>query len=181
MLTVSLRRSLVLLSFVAIAFVAAGCKKTVATAPPAQAPAPTAARPTVSINASPGTIAPGGTVTLSWTSTDATDLDIEPGVGKVVATGTTPVNPTESTTYTITATGPGGNATASTSVIRTSWIEAVMKGVESYGTVHLTPRGRLVASEAIADFTASPTASALAPGERKTARPPAALPLNFAA
>ena len=116
MLTVSLRRSLVLLSFVAIAFVAAGCKKTVATAPPAQAPAPTAARPTVSINASPGSIAPGGTVTLSWTSTDATDLDIEPGVGKVVATGTTPVNPTESTTYTITATGPGGNATASTSV-----------------------------------------------------------------
>jgi peptidoglycan-associated lipoprotein len=54
----------------------------------------------------------GDTVTLSWTSTNATDLDIEPGVGKVTAQGSTPANPTESTTFTITATGPGGTATA---------------------------------------------------------------------
>ena len=54
----------------------------------------------------------GDTVTLSWTSTDATDLDIEPGVGKVAPQGSTPVNPTESTTFKITATGPGGTATS---------------------------------------------------------------------
>jgi peptidoglycan-associated lipoprotein len=54
----------------------------------------------------------GDTVTLSWTSTDATDLDIEPGVGKVTPQGSTPVNPTESTTFKITATGPGGTATS---------------------------------------------------------------------
>ena len=35
----------------------------------------------------------GQTVTLSWSSTNATDLDIEPGVGKVAPQGSTPVNP----------------------------------------------------------------------------------------
>ena len=49
-------------------------------------------------------------------STNATDLDIEPGVGKVSPQGSTPVNPTQSTTYTITATGAGGSATASANV-----------------------------------------------------------------
>ena len=56
------------------------------------------------------------TSTLSWSSTNATDLDIEPGVGKVAPQGSTPVNPTQSTTYTITATGSGGTATASARV-----------------------------------------------------------------
>jgi peptidoglycan-associated lipoprotein len=58
----------------------------------------------------------GDTVTLSWSSTNATDLDIEPGVGKVAPQGSTPVNPTQSTTFTITATGSGGSASASASV-----------------------------------------------------------------
>jgi len=59
---------------------------------------------------------PGQSVTLSWSSTNATDLDIEPGVGKVALQGQTPVNPTTSTTYTITATGAGGSATATAHV-----------------------------------------------------------------
>src|SRR5450755_517313 len=89
-----------------------GCKKQVAGSHPSSAPAPSSAQPTVSLSASPTSLKSGDTVTLSWTSTDATDADIEPGVGKVVAQGTTPVNPTQSTTFTITATGPGGTATA---------------------------------------------------------------------
>ena len=94
-----------------------GCKKQVASAPPTHAaPAPAAAQPTVTLSASPSTINPGDSTTLSWTSTDATDADIEPGVGKVAVQGSTPVNPTSSTTYTITATGPGGTATATTRV-----------------------------------------------------------------
>jgi peptidoglycan-associated lipoprotein len=52
-------------------------------------------------------------VTLSWSSTNATDLDIQPGVGKVAPDGKTPVQPTESTTFVITATGAGGTAIAS--------------------------------------------------------------------
>ena len=94
---------------------AGGCQKKVATTPPAPPPAP-AAQPTVTLNASPTSVNAGQTVTLSWSSTNATDLDIEPGVGKVAPQGSTPVNPTTSTTYTITATGAGGSATATTHV-----------------------------------------------------------------
>jgi peptidoglycan-associated lipoprotein len=109
------RKVISLLGFVAFAAVLGGCKKQVATAPPAPPPAP-AAQPTVTLNASPASISPGQTVTLSWSSTSATDLDIEPGVGKVAPQGATPVNPNESTTYTITASGSGGTATASARV-----------------------------------------------------------------
>src|SRR5271155_693456 len=104
------------LGFMAILGFLGGCKKPVATSAPAPAPAPTSAQPTVTLNASPASVKSGDTVTLSWTSTDATDADIEPGVGKVAVQGSTPVNPTNSTTYTITVTGAGGTATASTRV-----------------------------------------------------------------
>jgi peptidoglycan-associated lipoprotein len=93
-----------------------GCKKQVATAPPTQAPPAPTAQPTATLSASPAQINNGDTSTLSWTSTDATDADIEPGVGKVAVQGATPVNPTSSTTYTITVTGAGGTATASARV-----------------------------------------------------------------
>lgn len=92
-----------------------GCKKKVAAPPPAAAPQPPA-QPTVTLNASPNSINAGDMVTLSWSSTNATDLDIEPGVGKVAPEGHTAVQPSVSTTYTITATGPGGNASASARV-----------------------------------------------------------------
>jgi peptidoglycan-associated lipoprotein len=92
-----------------------GCKKTVATKPPAPSPS-LALPPTVTLNASPTSVSSGQTVTLSWSSTNATDLDIEPGVGKVAPQGATPVNPTAPTTYTITATGAGGSATATAHV-----------------------------------------------------------------
>ena len=112
----TLRKFAVFLSLFAFAVFSSGCKKQVAATPPAPAPAPPPAQPTVTMNASPSTINPGQTATLSWSSTNATDLDIEPGVGKVAPQGATPVNPTESTTYRITATGPGGNATATARV-----------------------------------------------------------------
>ena len=86
-----------------------GCKKQVAATPPAAAPAPTP-QPTVTLNASPAAVNSGQTVTLSWSSTNATDLDISPEVGKVAPQGSTPVNPAQSTTYTITATGAVGSA-----------------------------------------------------------------------
>ena len=92
-----------------------GCKKKVATQAPATTPAPVA-QPTVTLNASPTTVNAGETVALSWSSTDATDLDIEPEVGKVAPQGKTPVQPASSTTYVITAKGPGGSATASARV-----------------------------------------------------------------
>jgi peptidoglycan-associated lipoprotein len=109
------RKMIFVLGFAAFVAFVAGCKKQVASAPPAPPPAP-AAQPTVTLNAAPAAVNPGQTVTLSWSSTAATDLDIEPGVGKVAPQGSTPVNPNESTTFTITATGAGGTATASARV-----------------------------------------------------------------
>jgi peptidoglycan-associated lipoprotein len=109
------RKLPLLLGLVLLAVVAGGCKKKVAATAPAPPPAP-ALQPTVTLNASPSTVNSGDTVTLSWSSTNATDLDIEPGVGKVAPQGSTPVNPTQSTTFTITATGSGGSASASASV-----------------------------------------------------------------
>src|ERR1700690_675644 len=111
----TLRKVMLLLGLAASISFIAGCKKQVGAPPPAPPPAP-AAQPTVTLNAAPASIRPGQTVTLSWSSTSATDLDIEPGVGKVAPQGSTPVNPSESTTYTITATGSGGTATASARV-----------------------------------------------------------------
>ncbi len=113
----TVRKFTLLLGVVAVFAFIGGCKKQVATAPPTHAaPAPAAAQPTVTLSASPAQINSGDTTTLSWSSTDATDADIEPGVGKVAVQGSTPVNPTSSTTFTITATGPGGTATATTRV-----------------------------------------------------------------
>jgi peptidoglycan-associated lipoprotein len=103
-------------TFAALALVAGGCKKTVAVGHNAPPPPATAPQPTVSISASPSSAKAGDTVTLNWQSTDATDADIEPGVGKVSVTGSTPVQPQTSTTYTITVTGTGGSATASARV-----------------------------------------------------------------
>jgi peptidoglycan-associated lipoprotein len=111
-----LRKVVLIGGVVAFVSLIAGCKKHVATAPPAPPPTAPTAQPTVTLNASPSSINPGQTVRLSWSSTSATDLDIEPGVGKVAPEGSTPVNPNESTTYTITATGAGGTATASARV-----------------------------------------------------------------
>lgn len=110
------RRFALLFGLIVLGGVAGGCHKKVAATPPATAPALPPAQPTVTLNASPTSVNPGQTVKLSWTSTNATDLDIEPGVGKVAPQGTTPVNPSESTTYTITATGAGGSATATAHV-----------------------------------------------------------------
>jgi peptidoglycan-associated lipoprotein len=104
-----------LCSFLVLIAVVAGCNKKVSSTPPAPAPRPSV-QPTVTMAATPGTVDPGQTVTLSWSSANATDLDIEPGVGKVATQGSTPVTPTASTTYTITATGPGGSATATAHV-----------------------------------------------------------------
>jgi peptidoglycan-associated lipoprotein len=106
-----------LLTALAAALFTFGCgPKKLPTPPPAPAPAPAAARPTVTLQASPTSINKGESSTLSWNSTDATELSIAPEVGAVTAQGSTKVSPADSTTYTITATGPGGSASATATV-----------------------------------------------------------------
>ena len=77
------------------------------------------ALPTVEISADPTTILTGESSTLTWTSTHADTCVIEPGVGNVALNGSTTVSPTETTIYTITATGAGGTTTDSV-IITTS-------------------------------------------------------------
>jgi len=112
-----LYRALLVAGLIAAVFTG-GCKKkpVATTPPPAQTPAPAPAQPTVTLSADPTSINKGDSSTLSWTSTNATQLTIAPEVGTVTAEGNSKVTPTDSTTYTITASGPGGSANATARV-----------------------------------------------------------------
>lgn len=113
----TVRRLLVLFSVFSVLVFAGACKKKVAPAPPPPpAAAPPPAAPTVTLNATSTSIQTGQSTTLNWTSTNATSLDLKPGVGAVAAEGSSNVSPTDTTTYTITATGPGGTATANVAI-----------------------------------------------------------------
>jgi peptidoglycan-associated lipoprotein len=112
-----LYRALLVAGLLATVF-SVGCKKKpVATTPPTPAPVEQPKpQPTVTLSADPGSINKGDSSTLSWTSTNATQLTIAPEVGTVTAEGSTKVTPSDSTTYTITASGPGGSANATARV-----------------------------------------------------------------
>ena len=59
--------------------------------------------------ANPLSIAPGGTSTLSWTTTGASQVSIS-GVGAVNPNGSTDVSPAQTTTYTLTASSADGKS-----------------------------------------------------------------------
>lgn len=90
------------------------CKKKVAPPPPPPPPPPAAA-PTATISASPATIEKGQSTTLTWQTSNATDVTIE-GVGAVQPSGSKSVSPADSTTYRLVAKGPGGTQDATTRV-----------------------------------------------------------------
>jgi peptidoglycan-associated lipoprotein len=101
-------------TLVAILALSAACKKPAPQAPPPPPPTPAAppARPTVNLQTSSTIIQRGESVTLTWSSTNATTLSLSPEIGNVTAEGTQRVTPQDSITYTLTATGPGGSADA---------------------------------------------------------------------
>ena len=99
-----------LLTAFAAAALTVGCGKKPVVSRPEPTPPPPAARPTVTLQANPSTINKGDATTLSWSSTNATQLTISPEVGAVAPEGSTKVTPSESTTYTVTASGSGGTA-----------------------------------------------------------------------
>ncbi|MBJ6727230.1 OmpA family protein [Geomonas sp. Red875] len=74
------------------------------------------AAPTDTLTVSPESITKGDSATLSWSSTNATDCNIQPGIGKVPPQGSMAVLPAGGTTYTLTCNGPGGSATSSANV-----------------------------------------------------------------
>jgi peptidoglycan-associated lipoprotein len=91
----------------------AGCKH-----PPKPTPAPPPPpppSPTASISANPAAITAGQSTQLTWQTDNATDVSID-GIGKVDASGSQTVTPTDSTTYRLVAKGPGGTQEATTRV-----------------------------------------------------------------
>ena len=71
--------------------------------------------PTISFNAQPSNITSGATSVLSWTTSNATSVNI-PGLGAFPPNGSTKVTPSATTSYTATAQAAGGTANASTTV-----------------------------------------------------------------
>jgi hypothetical protein len=88
--------------------------------PPAPAPLD------VNLHAEPPSVEKGRSVTLVWSSSNATSLDLEPGVGRVASAGGMSLVPQESTNYTLTAAGPAGTKAASIFVTVTPPAPAVL-------------------------------------------------------
>jgi peptidoglycan-associated lipoprotein len=108
----TLRSSALVFALGGILFLGACDKKQ----PPPPQPAPPApAAPTASLTASPDRIDKGQSTTLTWQTSNATDISID-GVGAVQPSGTQQVTPSESTTYTLTAKGAGGTQSATARV-----------------------------------------------------------------
>jgi phospholipase C len=77
---------------------------------------PRAGIPTATLSSDKTSIAAGSSATLSWSTTSATTISIDNGVGSVQATGQAQVTPAATTTYTLTATGAGGTTTVQTTI-----------------------------------------------------------------
>ncbi len=102
---------------IGLALLGAGCTKKATAPPPTPAaarpadptPPPTGARPRInSFTGEPRSIERGQSATLRWSVANATEISIEPGLGAVQANGSRQVFPASTTTYTLTANGPGG-------------------------------------------------------------------------
>jgi OmpA-OmpF porin, OOP family len=87
---------------------------TPAPAPPA--PEAVSAAPTASLSAASASIEQGACTNLTWSTTNARSVSIDPGIGPVDTSGSRQVCPSSTTRYTLTATGAGGSRTDSTTV-----------------------------------------------------------------
>jgi len=85
------------------------CKKKATPPPPPPPPAPPA--PTASISVNPNTVQAGQSASLTWQTSNATDVSID-GIGAVQPNGSQSVTPTDSTTYHLVAKGAGGSQEA---------------------------------------------------------------------
>jgi len=84
--------------------------------------------PTVNISADPETVIYGETTTLYWSSTNADKVVIDQSIGEVCNEGFLEVKPDRATTYTITASGPGGTAQAQALVLVKAKVESQPEG-----------------------------------------------------
>jgi len=81
------------------------------------------AKPTAQLSTTVAQVNCGDSSQLNWTSTDAPRVEITP-VGPVATSGQQTVQPTQTTTYNLTASGPGGTVTSSATVNVNTAIQA---------------------------------------------------------
>jgi len=84
------------------------------------------AKPTAELSASAAQINCGDMSTLKWSSADAPSVEITP-VGAVAASGDQSVQPKQTTTYQLTALGPGGTVNSSTTVNVNTAVQADLR------------------------------------------------------
>ncbi|MEI6306226.1 MAG: outer membrane beta-barrel domain-containing protein, partial [Deltaproteobacteria bacterium] len=73
-------------------------------------------QPAANLSLTPASVKQGETAKLSWTSRDASDCSIQPGIGQVPLQGDKSVTPAADTSYTLTCTGPGGSTSSNAAV-----------------------------------------------------------------
>jgi len=73
------------------------------------------AKPTAQLSVTAAQVNCGDASQINWTSTDAPHVEITP-VGPVATSGQQSIQPTQNTTYNLTATGPGGTVTSTATV-----------------------------------------------------------------
>jgi len=116
------RKLSALLLVLMLALFAMACSKKVPPPPPPPPPTNNGSgppparveRPVInSFTVEPSTIERGQSATLRWSISNATDMTIDHGIGAVQSQGQRQVFPAATTTYTLTANGPGGSDTRS--------------------------------------------------------------------
>jgi peptidoglycan-associated lipoprotein len=114
------KRTSLALSAVLILGLSASCKKKVAPPPPPPPPsneAPAAGKPVINyFTAEPSTVNSGQPSSLRWSVTDAATVTMNNEIGVVSPNGRRAVYPTATSTYHLTATGPGGTSEADATV-----------------------------------------------------------------
>jgi len=86
-----------------------------ATATP-MAPVPPPPVPEASLSAAPASVTAGQDAELSWSSRNATNCEIRPGIGPVEPQGSRHVKPAADEVYTLVCNGPGGAASSQAAV-----------------------------------------------------------------
>lgn len=79
-------------------------------------PPPPPPLPTSNLSAEPASLEKGKTTTLTWSSTNTTGCEIQPGIGPVASSGSRVVTPAADTSYTLTCKGEGGSTTSAAGV-----------------------------------------------------------------
>ena len=113
---------------------------------PAPSPAPSYARAATlparieKFTATPESVKPGQSVTLSWAVENPTAVNIDPGVGRVRPRGTKTLSPSATTTYTLTVKGPKDQLITQTVTVTVAGTVAANVAPAAASTSAETPR-----------------------------------------